>query len=74
MEALLAGEVGERIVEVEVGLLDLTQLVVDDHLRRHVNTMKSFFKRVDAIGHESSLKLVILTKTIDNRLNNRFFR
>ena len=62
MEALLAGEVGERIVEVEAGLLDLTQRVVDDHLRHPVNAMKSFFKRVDAIGHESSLKLVILTK------------
>ena len=73
MEALLA-EVGERIVEVEVGLLDLTQLAVDDHLRRHINTMKSLFKRVDAIGHDYSLKLVILSKTIDKRLNNRFFR
>ena len=74
MDALLAGEVGERIVEVEVGLLDLTQLAVDDHLRRHVNTMKSLFKRVDTIGHDRSWKFVILTKTIDNRLNNRFFR
>ena len=73
MEALLA-EVGERIVEVEVGLLDLTQRVIDDHLRRHINTMNSLFMRVDLIGHDCSLKFVILTKTIDNRLNNRFFR
>ena len=74
MEALLAGEVGERIVEVEVRLLDLTQLAVDEHLRRHINTMKPLFMRVDLIGHDCSLKFVILTKTIDNRQNNRFFR
>ena len=57
------------IFEVEVGLLDLTHRVADDHQLCHVNAMKSLFKRVDAIGHESFLKLVTLSKTIYNRLN-----